>query len=156
MLNKRPKFTFAQSERFPPKYNLPDKENNSLEQAAFWHEVKVVCFLPIPLFYTGDYDCRPFHRTWRTLCISKDLINKAVGRTQKTSFPLSSNSKTSFCSDFQTNPNSQAINIRHFTAKALGIYSSRYGISRMTCWRHYLRACWQLASKFSPMGIAHG
>ena len=54
MLNKRPKFTFAQSERFPPKYNLPDKENNSLEQAAFWHEVKVVCFLPIPLFYTGE------------------------------------------------------------------------------------------------------
>ena len=27
----------------------------------------------------------------------------------------------------------QMINIRHFTAKALEIYSSRYGISRMTC-----------------------
>ena len=27
-----------------------DRENNSLEQAAVLHEVKVVCFLPIPLF----------------------------------------------------------------------------------------------------------
>ena len=53
IFNKRPKFTFPQSKRFPPKHNLPDKENNSLEQAAFWHEVKVMCCLPIPLFYIG-------------------------------------------------------------------------------------------------------
>ena len=131
IFNKRPKFTFAQSKRFLPKHNLPDRENNSLEQAAFWHEVKVVCFLPIPLFYTGDYHCWPFHRTWRTLCMNKHLINKAVGRTQKTSFPLSSNSKASLCSDFETNPSSwasksiQAINICHFKARALGVYSSR-------------------------------
>ena len=52
-LNKRPKFTFPQSKRFPPKHNLPDKENNSFEQAAFWHEIKVMCCLPIPLFYIG-------------------------------------------------------------------------------------------------------
>ena len=52
--NKPPKFTFAQSKRFPPKHNLPNKENNSLEEAAFWHEVKVVCCLPIPLFYTSE------------------------------------------------------------------------------------------------------
>ena len=45
-----PKFTIAQSKRFPPKHNLLDRENNSLEQAAFLREVKVVCFLPIPLF----------------------------------------------------------------------------------------------------------
>ena len=51
---KRPKFTFAQSKSFPPKHNLPDRENNSLEQAAFLHEVKVVCCLPIPFFYTGE------------------------------------------------------------------------------------------------------
>ena len=51
---KRPKFAFAQSKSFPPKHNLPDKENNSSEQAAFLHEVKVVCWLPIPLFYTGE------------------------------------------------------------------------------------------------------
>ena len=31
-----------------------DRENNSLEQAAFWHEVKVVCCLAIPLFSTGE------------------------------------------------------------------------------------------------------
>ena len=52
--NKPPKFTFAQSKRFPPKHNLPNKENNSSEEAAFWHEVKVVCCLPIPLFYTSE------------------------------------------------------------------------------------------------------
>ena len=40
---KRQKLTFAQSKRFPPKDNLFVRENNSLEQAAFWHEVGVVC-----------------------------------------------------------------------------------------------------------------
>ena len=30
-----PKFPFAQSKRFLPKHNLPDKENSSLQQAAF-------------------------------------------------------------------------------------------------------------------------
>ena len=54
IFNKRPKFTFAQSKRFPPKHNLLNRENNSLEQAAFLHEVKVVCFLPIPLYYPGE------------------------------------------------------------------------------------------------------
>ena len=29
---------------FLPKHNLPGREKNSLEQAAFWHEVKVVCY----------------------------------------------------------------------------------------------------------------
>ena len=50
--NKKQKFTFAQSKRFPPKHNLPARENNSLEQAAFWHEVEVVCCLPTPSFLT--------------------------------------------------------------------------------------------------------
>ena len=54
IFNKRPKFTFAQSKRFLPKHNLRDRENNSLEQAAFWHKVKVVCSLPISLFYPGE------------------------------------------------------------------------------------------------------
>ena len=49
IFNKRPNFTFAQSKRFPPKRNLLDKRKQ-----LFWHEVKVVCFLPIPLFYTGE------------------------------------------------------------------------------------------------------
>ena len=44
--NKRQKFTFAQSKGFPPKHNLPIRENNSLEQSAFWHEV------PTPPFFT--------------------------------------------------------------------------------------------------------
>ena len=29
---------------FSFRYNLPAREKNSLEQAAFWHEVKVVCY----------------------------------------------------------------------------------------------------------------
>ena len=37
--NRRQKFTFAQSKGFPLKHKLPIRENNSLEQAAFWHEV---------------------------------------------------------------------------------------------------------------------
>ena len=45
---KRQKLTFAQSKRFPPKDNLFLRENNSLEQAAFWHEVEVVCCLAQP------------------------------------------------------------------------------------------------------------
>ena len=56
-------------------------------------------------------------------------MSNPVGRTQKTSFPLSSNSKASLCSDFKTNPNSceqiQVINIRHFTVKALAIHHGR-------------------------------
>ena len=88
-----------------------------------------MCFLPIPLFYTGEITmtvgrCTELEELFASL--NKHLINKAVGRTQKTSFPLSSNSKASLCSDFKTNPNSceqiQAINICHFTAKALAIH----------------------------------
>ena len=60
-LNKRPKFTFAQSKRFLPKHNLPDKENSSLEQAAFWQQV--VCCLPwvpeIFLACSGNFRCWP-------------------------------------------------------------------------------------------------
>ena len=42
-----------QAKRFPSEHNLPvrGKENKLLEQAAFWHEVKVVCYLPIPILH---------------------------------------------------------------------------------------------------------
>ena len=46
--NKRQKFAFAQSKGFRPKHNLPIRENNSLEQASFWHEVPI----PPPPFFT--------------------------------------------------------------------------------------------------------
>ena len=49
---KRQKLTFAQSKRFPPKDNLFVRENNSLEQAVFWHEVEVCVAYGPPLFYT--------------------------------------------------------------------------------------------------------
>ena len=86
IFNKQPKFTLAQSKCFPPKHiNILDREINSLEQAAFLHKVKVVCFLPIPLFYTGKLtinDGWPLHRTWRTLCMNKHLINNAFVKSR--------------------------------------------------------------------------
>ena len=36
----------AQSKRFSPEHNLPVREKNSLERAAFWHEIKGMCCLP--------------------------------------------------------------------------------------------------------------
>ena len=36
-------------------HNLPAGEKNSFEQAAFWHEVKVLCYLLIPFLLTA-YD----------------------------------------------------------------------------------------------------
>ena len=33
-------------------HNLPAGEKNSLEQAAFWHEVRVLCCLLIPFLLT--------------------------------------------------------------------------------------------------------
>ena len=34
-------------------HNFPAGEKNSLEQAAFWHEVKVLCCLLIPFLLTA-------------------------------------------------------------------------------------------------------
>ena len=45
------KIKFAQLKRFSPEHNLPITEKNSLEQAAFWRKVKVVCCLLTPLLY---------------------------------------------------------------------------------------------------------
>ena len=94
-----------------------------------WGKSRVLSTDPLFLHRRGNNDCRPSHGTW-TLFMNNHLINKAVGRTQKTSFPLSSNSKASLCSDFKTNPSSWASKARQSTsvilkAKALGIYSSR-------------------------------
>ena len=56
------------------------------------------------------------------------LFSNPVGRTQKTSFPLSSNSKASLMTAtilkqlHFLREQIQAINIRHFTAKVLGIH----------------------------------
>ena len=89
-LIKRPKFTFAQSKRFPPKHNLRGRENNSLEQPAFWHAIKVVCSLPIPLFYTGEITMTVGRSTeleqlfaWTNIWWIR-LLPNPVGRTQKT------------------------------------------------------------------------
>ena len=45
------KTKFPQLKRFSPEHDLPITEKNLLEQAAFWHEVKVVCDLLTPLLY---------------------------------------------------------------------------------------------------------
>ena len=50
---KRQKSNLLSHKRFSPEHNLPITEKNSLEQAAFWHEVKVVCCLLTP-FYTKN------------------------------------------------------------------------------------------------------
>ena len=91
-LIKRPKFTFAQSKRFPPKHNLRGRENNSLEQAAFWHAIKVACGLPILLIYTGEITMTVGRSTeleelfaWTNIWWIRFLPNP-VGRTQKTFF----------------------------------------------------------------------
>ena len=73
---------------------------------------------PFFLHRRDNNDCRPLHGTW-TLCVNKHLINKAVGRTQKTSFPLSSNSKASLCSNFKTNPSSWTSKSRQLTSVIL-------------------------------------
>ena len=114
-LIKRPKFKFPQSKRFPPKHNLRGRKNNSLEQAAFWHAIKVVCGLPIPLFYTGEITMTVGRSAeleelfaWTNIWWIR-LLPNPVGRTQKTFFfPWASNSKVSLCSDFKTNLNSSA------------------------------------------------
>ena len=113
--NKRPKFTFVQSKHFPPKHNLPDKENNYFA----WGKSRVLSTHPLFLQRRGNNNYRPLHGTC-TLCMNKHLIFKAVGRTQKTSFPLSSNSKASLCSDFKTNPSSWANKFR----QSISVYSS--------------------------------
>ena len=48
---------FAQSKRDSPEHNLhvPTREKNSLEQAEFWHDVKVVLCTD-PLFTREIYD----------------------------------------------------------------------------------------------------
>ena len=109
-----------------------------------WGKSRVFSTDPFFLLRRDNNDCRPLRRTWRILCMNKHL-------TQKTSFPLAASPKPSSAPILKQQflrQQIQTINIRHFTAKAVG---SRYGISRMTCWKHYvhLTAFWQLASKFS-------
>ena len=98
---------------------------------------------------------QPLHETWRTLCMNKHLINtrilpNPVGRTHKTSFPLSSNSKASLCSDFKTNPNSCGSKSRRSTSVSLQRKYSEF-ITVPTEYREWLveNITWQLASKFT-------
>ena len=60
-----------------------------------WGKSRVFSTDPPFLHRRDNNDCRPLHGTWRTLCMNKHLINKAVGRTQKTSFPLAASPKLS-------------------------------------------------------------
>ena len=112
-----------------------------------WGKSRVFSTDPPFLHRRDNNDCRPLHGTWRTLCMNKHLINKAVGRTQKASFPLSSISKASLCFDLKTNSSSCASKSRQSTSVILqqklqkSFHHARYGISRMTCWK---RHTWQL------------
>ena len=84
-----------------------------------WGKSRVFSTDPPFLHRRDNNDCRPLSGTWRTLCMNKHLINKAVGRTQKTSFPLSSISKASLCSDSKTDPSSCASKSRQSTSVIL-------------------------------------
>ena len=50
MWNKQQKSHLLSQNVFLQSIIYPSDEKNSLEQAAFWHEVKVVCCQPTPLF----------------------------------------------------------------------------------------------------------
>ena len=144
-------------------FNLSGQNSHLFSQNDFLQSIiyptKKTIILAWGMRYTGEVtitvgrcaelELFSWTNTWYT------LISKAVCRTQKTSFPLSSNSKASLCSNFKTNPSSWARKSRQSTSVILkrklqeSIHHARYVISRMTCWKHYLTACWQLAWKFS-------
>ena len=90
-----------------------------------WGKSRVFSTDPPFLYRRDNNDCRSLHGTWRTLCMNKHLINKAVGRTQKTSFTLSSISKASICFDFKTNPSSCARKSKQSTSVILQQISLR-------------------------------
>ena len=48
-----------------------------------WGKSRVFSTDPPFLHRRDNNDCRPLHGTWRTLCINRHMMNKAVGRTQK-------------------------------------------------------------------------
>ena len=66
---------------------------------------------------------------------------RPVGRTQKTPFPLSSDSRSSVSSDFRTNPNSCASKSRWLSTASSFRKSSQLGTSRISRWNHNLTAC---------------
>ena len=98
---------------------------------------------------------RTSQRTMNNYCHWKGP--RPVGRTQKTPFPLSSDSKASLSSDFRTN-NSCASKSRWLSTASSFRKSSQLGTSRIT---NLLESpTWQLASKFSqwelPVAVRSG
>ena len=63
---------------------------------------------------------------------------RPVGTTQKTPFPLSSDSKASLSSDFGTNSNSCASKSKRLSTASSIRKSSQLGTSRITYWNHQL------------------
>ena len=68
---------------------------------------------------------------------------RPVCRTQKTPFPLSSDSKASLSSDFGTNSNSCASKSRRLSTTSSFRKSSQLGTSRITYWNHQLDSLYQ-------------
>ena len=98
---------------------------------------------------------RTSQRTMNNYCHWKGP--RPVGRTQKTPFPLSSDSKASLSSDFRTN-NSCASKSRWLSTASSFRKSSQLGTSRITSLLE--SPTWQLASKFSqwelPVAVRSG
>ena len=147
IFNKRPKFTFASQNIFLQSVIYSTKRTIILA----WGKSRVFSTDPPFLHRRDNNDCRPLHGTWRTLCMNKHLINKAVGRTQKTSFPLSSISKASLCSDFKQIPVLARANPRNQHPSFHSESFRNLFITRGTEYREWLveNITWQLASKFS-------
>ena len=65
IFNKRPKFTFRQSKRFPPKHNLPDKKKHFIGTSSILARGKShVLPTDPPILHRSDNNYgRPLHGT---------------------------------------------------------------------------------------------
>ena len=147
IFNKRPKFTFASQNIFLQSVIYSTKRTIILA----WGKSRVFSTDPPFLHRRDNNDCRPLHGTWRTLCMNKHLINKAVARTLKTSFPLGSNSKAPSAPILKQIPVLEQANPGN---EHQSFYSESFRnlfITRGTEYREWLveNITWQFASKFS-------
>ena len=132
-------------------------ENWGLGKVCLSHNSSLDCISrqiitdPPFLHRRDNNDCRLLHRTWRTLCMNKHLINKAVGRTQKTSFPLAASPKLSSAPISKQIPVLAPANPGNQHPSFYSESLRNLFITRGTEYREWLveNITWQLASKFS-------
>jgi len=92
-----------------------------------WGKKRVLSTDSLFLHRRGNNDCRPLHGTW-TLCIfayQQPYLSDVCSGHRKHPFPWAATPKLPSAPILILSEQIQAINIRHFKEKALGIYSSR-------------------------------